>query len=532
MLTPYTGIFGREEITHLLNRTLFGARKGDIDFFSTKTLAETVDTLLAPSQKAQSPTPPLKNYFNPNDNPDPEVLQGETWVNTFDNSLSNGRRKAAFKAWWVGLMLHQERDILEKMVLFWHNHFPIDMDDRSAIMAYIYNRTLRQHALGNFKTFVKAITLDPMMLRYLNGASNNTSAADENYARELQELFTLGKSVNAQFTEEDVRAAARILTGYQITIQTPTVPFEAVFNPLRHDATDKQFSAFYNNTIIKGRAGTEGVKELDDLLEMIFKQPEVALFICRKIYRFFIYHKIDDTVEKDVIQPLATLFRSKNYEIKPVLAALFTSSHFFEPRFRGCMIKSPIDYVVGLGRTFDIQLPTIKADNFSSVVDTYAAWYSFHVFDTNGAAAQRQNLADPPSVAGWSAYYQEPNYYRLWLDTDTYPKRIRFAATLLNKVWYFAYINPLTFTAQFASANDADKLIEDTLKILVQVPVSQAFTQQLKQLLLSGQTNDYYWTEAWQRYKNDPTATNTTVVETRLKALYQAIILKPEFQLM
>jgi uncharacterized protein (DUF1800 family) len=532
-IEPYNGTFGKAELRHLLRRTLFGVKPSDMDGFANKTLTQVVDSLLAPSANAFTPAPPLKNYYDPSNNPDPEIQAGQTWVNTQDNSLANGRRKAAFKAWWMGLMLQQEPTILEKMVLFWHNHFPIDMDDRSAIMAYIYNKTLRNNALENFKTFVKAITLDPMMLRYLNGAANNVNAPDENYARELQELFTIGKGENAHFTEGDVRAAARVLTGYQISIQAGGFPFQAVFQTARHDATDKQFSAFYNNTIIRGRSGTEGVKELDDLLTMIFAQNEVALFICRKLYRFFVYHKIDAIVEQNVIAPLADIFRQADYNITPVLKALLTSAHFFEAAFKGCIIKSPIDFVAGIGRSFNVVLPTVQADNYPSVVAAYNAWYIFHVADTNGSAAQRQSLADPPNVAGWSAYYQEPNYYRLWIDTETYPKRLKFAESMVNGTGINnVLVNVTEWTKSLSEPQNATKLVDDAIEILYAVPVSPTFKARLKAILLSGQTNDSYWTTAWNDFVINPTAANRSVVETRLLAFYRAIVVRPEFNLM
>jgi uncharacterized protein (DUF1800 family) len=531
-IAPYIGIFGKTELSHLLRRTLFGVRLSDVDLFAQKTLSEVVDALLSPSAYSLQPAPPLKNYAD-SDNPDPEVLAGQTWVYTQDNSIANGRRKTSFKAWWTGLMLQQEPNILEKMVLFWHNHFPIDMDDRSAIMAYIYNRTLRDNALGNFKVFVKAITLDPAMLRYLNGASNNVAAPDENFARELQELFTIGKGENAHFTESDVRAAARVLSGYQIGVQAAGFPFQAIFNPARHDTGDKQFSGFYNNTLIKGRTGADGTKELDDLLAMLFRQPEVAMFICRKIYRFFVYHQIDASVEVSIITPLAAIFRESNYEVLPVLKALFTSAHFFEVAFRGCIIKSPLDLVVGLGRSFQVALPTMQLNDLASIRRTYSAWYAFHAPDTNGAAAQRQNLADPPNVAGWGAYYQAPNYYRLWIDTETYPKRIKFIQNLLatNTIGGVG-INVIDFTKRLSNPQKVGLLVQETMEILYSVIVSPSFQTRLIDILLSGQTNESYWTAAWNEYTTNPTATNRAVVETRLLAFHRAILLRPEFNLM
>ena len=407
------------------------------------------------------------------------------------------------------------------------------MDDRSAIMAYIYCKTLRQQALGNFKTFVKAITLDPMMLRYLNGAASNSVAPDENYARELQELFTIGKGENAHYTEGDVRAAARLLTGYQMTIQTAGFPFFVLFQPTRHDTGDKQFSAFYNNTLIRGRSGTEGAKELDDLLTMIFEQQEVALFMCRKLYRFFVYYKIDATVEENIIVPLAEVFRQSNYNIVPVLKTLLSSAHFYEAAFRGCLIKSPVDFVAGFGHGFNISIPQLQLNNFPSIQAAYNAWSVFHVAETNGVAVQRQALADPPNVAGWPAYYQEPNYQRLWIDTETYPKRVKFTETLLNGIGAGGIVvNVTEWTKGLTEPQDVNKLIDEAIENLYSVPVSPAFKARLKSILLSGQSNESYWTTAWNDFIANPSTTNRSVVEIRLLAFYQAIVIRPEYNLM
>ncbi len=530
-LLPYTGVFGKEQLIHLLKRTTFGAKKRDMIAFSNNTLTETVDALLSPSAASLTPLPPVKNYYDPANNPDSEVLPGKTWVDTQDNARSNFRRSQSFRAWWYGLMLQQEATILEKMTLFWHNHFPDDMDERSAIMGYINNKTLRTNALGNFKTFVRIITLDPMMLRYLNGGANNVLAPDENYARELQELFTLGKGPNSKYTEDDVRAAARVLTGFQISPQVIGYPFQAVFSPTRHDTGDKQFSAFYNNRIVHGQLGADGAKELDDLLSMIFEQPEVSLFMCRKLYRFFVYYKIDEVVEHDVIEPLALIFRDANYELKPVLKALFTSAHFFDAAFKGAIIKSPIDYVVGLARECAVFLPQIDLMDFPSIQKAYEAWLSFHNDTNYGAAAQRQAVGNLPNVAGWDAYYQEPNYYRIWIDSETYPKRIKFGENMLNNT-NWVKIELIEVAKQYDSVRQITSFINDVLIHFYSVSPSPTFKDRLRNILLSGQTDDHYWTDAWDAFVANPSVSNKSVVETRLKAFFQAVILRPEFHLM
>ena len=241
-------------------------------------------------------------------------------------------------------MLEQDRNIHEKMTLFWSSHLVVQSwAVFIATLTYNYQDKLRQNALGNFKDLVKIITLDPAMLLYLNGAANIRTQPDENYGRELQELFCIGKGKNSGYTEDDVKAAARVLTGWSLDFDT----LETKFYPFLHDDRDKQFSAFYGNTTVKGRSFNSGKDEIDDMLDMIFDTNEVALFLCRKVYTYFVYSEIDDFTEQNIIVPLAEIFRSSNYEIKPVLDSLFKSEHFFDAMNIGALIKSPIDMNVG-----------------------------------------------------------------------------------------------------------------------------------------------------------------------------------------
>ncbi|MFZ1370731.1 MAG: DUF1800 family protein, partial [Ferruginibacter sp.] len=339
-INPYTGPWTTNEVIHLLKRTMFGATKADVDFFKSMTMDQAVAAILNVPAVQLTPPPPLKNYansVNPAD-PDNAIPAGQTWVNTNTNDGGvNGARVLSFKNWWMGQLVNQDRNILEKLTLMWHNHFATETEViNRAIWAYQNNTILRRNALGNFKQFAREITLDTGMLFYQNGYLNTNAAPDENYGRELQELFVVGKGAdNATqgFAEADVKAAAKVLTGWQINGTTNT----SFFNSNRHDATNKQFSAFYNNTVITGRTGpTAGGLELDDLLNMLFSINDPSLHICRKLYRWFVYYEIDAAAEANVIAPLAQIFRTNNYEIKPVLEALLKSEHFFDVLNQGC----------------------------------------------------------------------------------------------------------------------------------------------------------------------------------------------------
>lgn len=525
----YGGAWGKNELIHLLKRTMFGARKADVDFFSGKSMSAVVDALL--TVPGNTSTVPVKVYTpnaqtTPANDPDLALAQGQPWVtvHTNDGSVNSGRR-AAFKAWWVGQMVNQERNIQEKMVLFWHNHFATETVDISyGIGCYQHNVLLRKYALGNFKEMVKAITLDPAMLRYLNGEKNLKNAPDENYARELQELFTLGKGPDSKYTEEDVKQAARVLTGFRIKYADVTSYFDAN----QHDTGNKTFSSFYNNKIIAGKTGANGAQELDELLDMIFAQPEVAKHIVRKLYRWFVYYEIDAQVESDVITPLANLFRQGNYEIKPVMAALLKSEHFFDPLNQGCQIKSPADLVIGAVREFNVQFPV--ATDFAN---NYTMWSWLQTNTTN----QQQNIGDPPDVSGWKAYYQEPQFYEIWINSDTLPKRNQFTDTMIingyTRNGQTIRFDAIAFAKTLPNPGDPNALIDDSLLYLYRIPLSVASKTQIKKdILLSGQSDDHYWTDAWSFYMANPNDNMAmTTVRNRLRSLYQYFMNLAEYQL-
>lgn len=525
-LEHYKGEWGEDQVTHLLKRTQFGARKEDVAYFVHKNRKKTIKALLDISLEA--PPPPI-NHYNDDKYTDPDVPLGATWVEAVKyDGMNNGRRKNSYKDWWTGLMLNQDRTIREKMVLFWHNHFVTETNTvDNARFCYQYNVTLRKYALGNFRDLVKAITVEPAMLRYLNGYANTKKAPDENYGRELQELFTIGKGPGSHYTEGDVKAAARVLTGYRIDYKTYTYHFD----PKAHDEGDKTFSSFYGNTVIKGRSGPDGEQELDDLVDMLFREPEVSRFLCRKLYRFFVYHEIDDTTERNIIEPLAKTFRSHHYEISPVLAELFGSAHFFDAANRGGMIKSPVDFSVGLCREYGVTWP--DENNF---VDQYNLWEQLR----NQAASMSQNIGDPPNVAGWQAYYQEPEFDKLWISSDTLPKRNvltdRMVAYGFAKNTSKALIDVVAFAAQFPDPGDPNALVDASVRHLLAVELSEEQKDFLKTtILLSGLTGekaDHYWTGAWENLQSKPDdKSNKAIVTNKLKAFYKYIMNMPEYQL-
>ncbi len=533
-LEPYAGTFGTAEALHLLRRTMFGPSQADVANAVAKGLAGSLTALLTtPTDESSQPL----IY----DARDTVAAVGQTWVNSVyqaTGATTNpvGLRTVSLKSWWMDLIVNQAFSIREKMVVFWHNHYSTEVstvgDPR---FSYYYLALLRSNALGNFKDLTTKITIDGAMLRYLNGNTNTKSAPNENYGRELQELFTIGKGPEVapgdytNYTEADVQAAAHVLTGWKDTANadgtvgpSPTSKFVAS----SHDPTNKQFSARYQNTIITGGAtAADGPRELGALMDMIFGEAETAKALCRELYRWFVYYVIDDTTEANVIGPMADIVRSNNYDILPALQTLLGSAHFFDPVNRGCMIKSPIDHLAGIFRIFSITLPPDVAPR-----------YGLLNYITSTASSMDQNPGDPPNVAGWQAYYQTPEFYELWINTDTLPKRGNASSLLLrgySSGGVTAAIDPIAFIqSSISDPTNPTVIVNESAQLLLAIDLTSNQVAFLKNTLLPG-LPDYEWTSEWTTYLADPTnATKKSAVKNKLSALFSFMMSMPEFQLM
>ncbi len=528
-IEEYTGSWDTPQVVHLLKRTMFGAAVADVNYFKTRTMQQAVDELLQP---APVPVSPPLNDYNIQGYTDPTgVAPWQTWIDTgilYADGELNSKRVDSMKCWWIGQLQHQNRSIHEKITLFWHNHFAMDagphLEEIPARLWYNQYLTLRQNALGNFKQLVKSITLDPAMLIFLNGNTNKKKSPNENFARELQELYTVGKGVDSKYTEEDVRTAARVLTGH--TVDTS---YRYVFMPGDHDDQNKSFSSFYSSRIITGHSGDSGAAEVDELLDMIFATQESARFICRKLYSFFVYYQINSAIESNVIAPLADVFRRSGYNITTVLSTLFKSQHFHDLAYAGgCIIKSPLDFLIGLCREYQTGFP-----QGNDAPARYATWKMLLQRSRN----LQQEILAIPEVAGWYAYYQAPTYHELWINSVTYTER-NFYTDLLSSTGDMLNgtalkIDAIAFTRSLSAPEDPNKLMSDATDILLRAPLSDNSRELIKRtILLSNQTQDHYWTNAWQAYTANPsdmTAFNT--VNNRLQALYKYLMNLPEYHL-
>jgi uncharacterized protein (DUF1800 family) len=351
------GPLGFDDARHLFNRTSFAAGPADIEAFAGLTREQAADRLLSWAGKAAVTSPPA-------------------WTGRPFESLRRFRgmspedRKAALRemfqksielqSWWLTEMLVTPSPLTEKMTLFWHNHFVSSQQKvRSPQLMYRQNVLLRRHAVGNFGALLHAIARDPAMVIYLDSASNRKGQPNENFAREVMELFTVGEG---HYTERDVKEAARAFTGWGIDPDTG----QFVFRRRAHDDG------------VKTVLGHTGDLDGDAVLDILLSKPQTAELIVSRLWREFVSPEPDP----GEVRRIAAVLRESGYEIRPALRALLTSDAFYAPGNRAVLIKSPVDLVVGTLRQFSFAtgepLPFVL-----------------------GVAFLGQNLFSPPNVKGW-----------------------------------------------------------------------------------------------------------------------------------
>lgn len=527
-LTPYTGEWTATQAAHLLRRTGFGLRAEELDQLTGMQLSEAVDLLLE-----DKPLPP--EPINYRELLDPNVPLGAAWPGNplIDGVNLNQYRNQSLRVWIMDNIRQERLSIRERMVEFWINHFAISGGGQPQVR-YEYVRLLQNFATGNFRELIKRITVDKAMLVFLNGNQNAAASPNENYARELLELFTLGKGPQigegdyTNYTEGDVRAVARALTGWRTrnfyNTATGTFP-EAYFDARRHDTTDKQLSYHFNNDVITDG----GEREYANVVDRIFQQPAVARFICRKLYRHFVYYKIDEGEESAIIDELARILVDNDFEVRPVLRALFQSEHFYDTDNQGPMIKNPLQLTGGMLRTLghDHELERYTLEQQFRTLNYY--YYRTVVMDMDYFA--------PPSVAGWEAYYQAPGFYRIWINSSTLQERTRFTNTITSNNSFGvgdgqrARYDYLGWIKQFPGATDPNELIAGITAVLLPRPLTEGQRNNLKDALIAG-LPDFEWTIEYGDHLSNPNDEDiATSVEAKLRDLFRAIFNLAEFQL-
>ena len=530
-ITTYAGPWTEKEVIHLLRRTMFGAAKKDVDKIKAMSFSSAIDFLI--DNPVQPTTTPLNVYTTGTDTGG--VAFGSSWIDaalpdptdsTVRNTLNNNRLTNSFKPWWMGQLINQQTHILEKITLFWSNHFGTDNGNNNRPKAiFQHYKILRTYGLANFRDLLKQVTIDPHMLYFLSGYTSTKGAPNENYGRELQELFTVGKGPDSHYTEDDVKAAARALTGWTVSQSTTDGTYSSAYTASRHDVNVKQFSAFYGNKKIDVETAANGAADVDALIGIILQTNECAKYIVRRLYTWFVYYDITADIETNVITPLADIFRSSNYSISTVLKALFKSEHFFDPINYGAIIKSPVDMYVSMIREFNVALAASPVDVM------YQHWKNIY----DKARVEGQNIGDPPNVAGWTAYYEAPSYYELWMSSSSIQTKAINLKAFSNAGVKVSGINividSVAFNKQFADAGDPDAVVRNFIQYLL--PVDDLSAEQkaaMKSFLVPPNESNAYWSNEWNRYLATP-ATYYTEVKGILDQLMRPIVAMAEYYL-
>lgn len=378
---------GERDARHLLARTGLGARAEDVAVFARLSRGEAIDRLLAETSPEPRHAPPadLREWIPP-----ARLRQmkdaDETARKTFQQEQR--QRAIALRAWWLVEMLSAStpaEQLRERMTLFWHNHFVSSLQKvRSTKLMLEQNLLLRRHALGHFDVMLHEVAKDPAMLVYLDTANSRRGQPNENFAREVMELFTLGEG---HYREDDIKQAARAFTGWSIDPETGRYRWR----PFIHDDGEK--------TVL----GVSGRLTGDEVLDILLAQPETAEFIIRKLWREFISPE-PDAAE---VRRIAREFREAHYAVRIALRGLLSSPAFWAGKNRASLIKSPVDFVVGAVRETDTHVDEVRP--------------------LVGLLRQLgQDLFAPPNVRGWPGGEQ-------WINSSSLLLRQQFVDRLLRR---------------------------------------------------------------------------------------------------
>lgn len=368
-----------QRIQHFYHRLGYGASKAEIDAALIMTPEEFVEATFDNILNLPIPAPPPWANW--------------TWADYNDDDDLFRQHQYELIIRWVGEMSSATENMRSKLAMFWHNHFvtEIDVYECTSYMWAYYN-LLHTSVLGNFRTFVEEMGKNPAMLHYLDGDQNIADEPNENYGRELMELFTMGE--NNGYTQDDIVNVARALTGYVQNYYNCEPP---VFAPQYHDNGQK--------TIF----GQTGNWNYDDVHELIFtlRSEQVSHYICGKIYKHFVH----DDIDEGIVAQMATTFKDNNWELAPVFIQLFKSEHFFEDRFINAKVKSPYESFNTMLRVGGMVL---NEDYDTGMLEDVAYW----------TEQLGQRIFSPVDVAGWPGQ-------RNWMNENTLTLRWSFMQDFL-----------------------------------------------------------------------------------------------------
>ncbi len=394
-LAPYVpnanAPWDKRRVMHLYRRMGFGASPAEVNAALVQNPSQLIDNLINSAIALPLPAEPEWAYWD---------------ISRYQNQEQAVEQIFAWSRQWLLDMIHH--GFREKLALFWHNHFVTRQEDYGCpSYLYQYHKLLQEHAFGNFKTFVKEIGKTPAMLVFLNGVQNTRFNPNENYARELYELFTLGRDNG--YTQADIVQTARALTGWN-SLENNQYCGKISFLATLHDPGSK--------TIFSKTANYN----FDTLHDLLFAERAVQIseYICGKIYKHFVSPDIDAAI----VSELATIFRNNNFEIAPVLRTLFKSEHFFDDAIIGVAVKSPLE----------LELNFIREGGFQIEWDEESLNGLIYLASQLG-----QNLFNPIDVAGWQGN-------RTWVNSNTLTGRWQ----VLRYIIFILYENYPSQFVQFA----------------------------------------------------------------------------------
>ncbi len=563
-LTEITGVLGRNRAAHLLRRATFGPTIPEIDQFAALTAAQAMALLLDDS--AVDPLPPI------------DLQTGSTWVDPTGVSgppffegdpTRQDELFEYFKAWHIDVMRKAPLTLKERLTWFLHTHLPARWTEIKQSEAIYYQNCLYRHyAYGSFKELFKKICVDNAMLRYLDGYSNKKNSPNENFAREMFELYSIGRGDQVvegdytNYTEEDIKAATRVLTGWGLDetyayldpdtglpagkMESQKAGDGTTDLATEHDIEAKTFSSKFGGAVIQPSSVIEGFStveaaygELDEMIDMIFAQEATGRFIARKLYRFFVYHFITEEAENEIIGPLAQNLMDNEFSIQELLNVLLKSEHFYdaddaevENDNMGALIKSPVDIFTGLSKMFEIQYPDRETNT--------EPFYGDMAYVVSKLVDQGLNFYEPFEVAGYPAYHQMPGYNRNWITTYALAYRYQMGGILMKtldqateRTFVLDIVDWVENSGHITDPSDAVEIMDVLVNNLYAIELTQErYDYFLYTVFLDYPEDQPYarllWTQEWNAYDNGG---GDTTVRSLLERLFSALIETPEFQI-
>ena len=572
-LNPYSGEFGPNQKKHLLNRTMVGYCHRHQKDLENLNLDQSID-LIFREDSFKEPTniyyweKNAEEYRERYESED--VGPNEPFIErayrklrpTFEEQFGNERTIAINWSIYDGIY-HQMTSIHWKLFLFLHNLVPTQSFNLLGHKgAYNYFKLLFNHCFTSYKDFIYNITIDGSMLSYLNLYLSKKETPDENYAREIQELFTVGKRPFSKFTEKDVREIARALVGWTHSYEeivydqgSENIPR---FEEWNHDTGDKFFSSFYGNRIIRGKEGQAGADELQEVVDMIFETQENSIYIARRLYQFFVYPALTDEIEDKIIKPLAKIYRDNNYSLVEPLKVLFKSEHFFNNQIENSLIKSPIEFSMSILKEINLVNDGVlfhwdgNNQHFSLFEPEYfgekekdQSYFKYQLTRTLNWYYGKELgmlISDPPSVSGWPALYQEPVYDLFWINSSTITRRIQLMNDYLKwGAWLDIFIgdngiqrrlNLVSYLKTFENPKNINSFIDQLIFRFIGGEPSSKIREKLNQALLND-INESHWSDEVSKIIEiqSPDKSSYSSMEWRLGNAFEVLGLTGEFHL-